>query len=148
MYNLEQEFDTLFPGGSEVKVSACNAGDLGLIPGLERSPGEGTGNPLQDSCLENPIDGEAWWAPVRGVARSRTQLGNFTFTFFPSLSISLVAQTVKCLPPMQETRVRSLGWEDPLEKERAIHPSILAWEIHGQRSLAAIVREVTRVGLD
>ena len=49
-----------FPGGSEVKVSACHAGDLGSIPGLERSPGEGNGNPLQYSCLENPIEGGAW----------------------------------------------------------------------------------------
>ena len=47
-------------GGSEVKVSVCNIGDPGLIPGSERSPGEGNGNPLQDSCLENPIDGGAW----------------------------------------------------------------------------------------
>ena len=45
-----------FPGGSEDKVSACDAGDLGSIPGLGRSPGEGTGNPLQYSCLENPMD--------------------------------------------------------------------------------------------
>ena len=45
------------PGGSEVKASACNAGDSGLIPGLGRSPGEGNGNPLQYSCLENPMDG-------------------------------------------------------------------------------------------
>ena len=49
-----------FPGGSEVKVSASNTGDLGLIPGLGRSPGEGNGNPLQYSCLENPMDGGAW----------------------------------------------------------------------------------------
>ena len=49
-----------FPGGSEVKVSACNAGDLGSVPGLGRSPGEGNGNPLQCSCLENPMDGGAW----------------------------------------------------------------------------------------
>ena len=56
-----------FPGGSEVKVSACNVGDLGSIPGLGRSPGEGTGNPLQYSCLENPMDREAWWATVHGV---------------------------------------------------------------------------------
>ena len=48
------------PGGSEGKASACNAGDLGLIPGLGRSPGEGNGNPLQYSCLENPMDREAW----------------------------------------------------------------------------------------
>ena len=48
-----------FPGGSEVKASAWNEGDLGSIPGLGRSPGEGNGNPLQYSCLENPVDGEA-----------------------------------------------------------------------------------------
>ena len=53
-----------FPGGSEVKVSACNAGDLGSIPRLGRSSGEGNGNPLQYSCLENPMDGGPWWAIV------------------------------------------------------------------------------------
>ena len=51
-----------FPGGSEVKASVCNARDLGLIPGSGRSPGEGNGNPLQYSCLENPMDGGALWA--------------------------------------------------------------------------------------
>ena len=70
-----------FPGGSEVKASACNVGDLGSIPGLGRSPGEGNGNPLQYSCLENPMDGGAWWAAVHGVAKSQTQLSDFTFTF-------------------------------------------------------------------
>ena len=49
-----------FPGGPEVKVSACNAGELGSIPGLGRSPGEGNGNPLQYSCPENPVDRGAW----------------------------------------------------------------------------------------
>ena len=61
-----------FPGGSEVKASACSVGDLGSIHGLGRSPGEGTGNPLQYSCLENPMDGEAWWATVHRVSKSRT----------------------------------------------------------------------------
>ena len=61
-----------FPGGSEVKTSACNAGDLGSIPGLGRSPGEGNGNPLQYSCLENPMDRGAWWATVHRVTKSRT----------------------------------------------------------------------------
>ena len=61
-----------FPGGSEVKASACNAGDLGSIPGLGRSTGEGNGNPLKYSCLENPMDGGAWWATVHGVAKSQT----------------------------------------------------------------------------
>ena len=63
------------------KESACNAGDLGSIPGLERSPGEGNGNPLQYSGLENPMDGEAWQATVHGVTKSQTQLSDFTFTF-------------------------------------------------------------------
>ena len=61
-----------FSGGSEVNASASNVGDSGLIPGSGRSPGEGNGNPLQYSCLENPMDGEAWWATVHGVAKSRT----------------------------------------------------------------------------
>ena len=67
-----------FPGGSEVKASACNAGDLGSIPGSGRSPGEGNGNPLQYSCLENPMDGGAWRATVHGVAKSRTRLSDVT----------------------------------------------------------------------
>ena len=58
------------PGGSEVKASASNAGDLGSIPGSGRSPGEGNGNPLQSSCLENPMDGGAWWATVCEVTKS------------------------------------------------------------------------------
>ena len=61
-----------FPGGSEVKASAWNAGDRGSIPGSGRSPGEGNGNPLQYSCLENPMEGGAWWATVHGVSKSRT----------------------------------------------------------------------------
>ena len=66
-----------FPGGSDSKVSACNAGNPGSIPGLGRSSGEGNGNPLQYFCLENLMDG-AWQATVHGVAKSRTQLSNFT----------------------------------------------------------------------
>ena len=69
-----------FPGGSEVKASARNAGDLGSIPGSGRSPGEENGNPLQHSCLENPMDGGAWWAIVHGVAKSWARLSDFTFT--------------------------------------------------------------------
>ena len=67
-----------FPSGSEVKASACKAGDLGSIPGSGRSPGEGNGNPLQYSCLENPMDRGAWWVTVHGVAKSRTWLSDFT----------------------------------------------------------------------
>ena len=54
------------PGGSDGKESACSAGDPGLISGLGRFPGEENGNPLQSSCLENPMDREAWWATVHG----------------------------------------------------------------------------------
>ena len=61
-----------FPGGSDSKDSACIAGDLRLIPGLGRSPGEGNGNPLPYSSLENPMDRGAWGATVHGVAKSRT----------------------------------------------------------------------------
>ena len=67
----------------EIKVSTikvCNAGDLGSIAGLGRSPGEGNGNPLQYSCLENPMDRGAWWATVHGVTKSQTQLSDFHFT--------------------------------------------------------------------
>ena len=69
----EEEFRIMIvkmnPGGSDGKVSAYNAGDLGSIPGSGRSPGEGNGYPLQDSCLENPMDRGAWWAIVHGVTK-------------------------------------------------------------------------------
>ena len=66
-----------FPGGSAVKNLPVNAGnirDVGSIPGLRRSPGGGHGNPVQYSCLENPMDRGAWWARVHRVAKSGTQL--------------------------------------------------------------------------
>ena len=65
-----------FPGGSEVKVSAWNAGDPGSIPASERSPGEGNGNPLQYSCLGNPMGRGAWQAKVHWVANNQTLLSN------------------------------------------------------------------------
>ena len=61
-----------FPGGSDSKEPAYKVGDLGLIPGLGKSPGERNGNPLQYSCLENSMDGGAWWAMVHGVTNSWT----------------------------------------------------------------------------
>ena len=65
-----------FPGGSDGKESASNAGDPGLIPGSGRSPGEGNGNPFQYSCLENSLDRGAWRATVHGVTKSETQLSD------------------------------------------------------------------------
>ena len=85
---------TDFPHSSVGKESACNAGDLGSIPGLGRSPGEGNGNPRQYSCLENPMDRGAWWATVHGV----TRVGH-------DLATKPMAQTVKNLPAMQDTWV-------------------------------------------
>ena len=104
-----------FPGGSDGKEFACNAEDLGSIPGTGGSPeegnsnplpsqcGEGNGTPLQYSCLENPMDRGAWKAAVHGVAESRTWLSDFPFTFH-------------C---------------HALEKEMATHSSVLAWRIPG-----------------
>ena len=67
-------FSKGFPGESDSKETACNAGDLGSIPGLGRSPGEGNGYSLQYSCLENSMDRGVWWATVHGVAKSKMWL--------------------------------------------------------------------------
>ena len=66
--------DLDFPSGSDFKESACDAGDLGSVPGLGKSPGGGNGNPLQYSCLENPVERGAWQATVHGIAE-RPDLG-------------------------------------------------------------------------
>ena len=85
------------------KEPACSAGDLGSVSGLGRSPGGGPGNPLQYSCLENPMDRRACWATVHEIAKSRTRLSDFTFAFH----------------------------FHALEKEMAPHSSVLAWRIPG-----------------
>ena len=72
MYKYVPSLLDLPPGGSDGKESACNAGDPGSIPGLGRSPGEGNGNPLQYSCLENSMDRGAWQATVHGIEKSDT----------------------------------------------------------------------------
>ena len=71
-----------FPGGSDGKASAYNVGYPGLIPGSGRSPGEGNGNPLQDSCLANPMDGGAWWATVHGGREESDTTERLHFTSF------------------------------------------------------------------
>ena len=90
-----------------VKNPPANAGDIirdaDLSPGLGKSSGGRHGNPQQYSCLENPMDGGAWWAPVHGVSKSQTRLSDFTFTFH----------------------------FHALEKEMATHSSVLAWRIPG-----------------
>ena len=88
-------------------ASEGDAGDTGLIPGLRISPGEGNGNPFQYSCLDSSMYRGAWWATVHEVAKSWTQLSDFTFTFdFHAL-----------------------------EKEMATHSSVLAWRIPGLPSM-------------
>ena len=77
-----------FPGSSDGKASAYNAEDLGSIPMSGRSPGEGNGNPLQYSCLENPVDRGAWWAAAHRVTKSRARLSDFTSLHFTSLPAS------------------------------------------------------------
>ena len=69
-----------FPSGSVVKNPPANAGDTDWIPGSGRYPGEGSGNSFQYSCLGNPVDREAWWATIHGVAKSQTQLSDQTTT--------------------------------------------------------------------
>ena len=86
-----------FPNGYVVKESACNARDsedMGLIPGSRRSPGEGNGNPLQSSCLENLINRGAWQAIVHGVTKGQTQFNNSTTTCLIVLNISYEFQMI------------------------------------------------------
>ena len=138
-----------FLGGSDSKQSACNVGDPGSIPGSGRSPGEGNGNPLQYSCLENPMEGGAWQATVHGVAKSRTGLSDLRTTRTTgNYRGSWLAQTGKNLPAVQETQVQSRGGEGPLEKGMAPHPSILAWRIpwtEGPGGLQCMVSQRVRM---
>ena len=76
LYICQDSASKGFSGGSDHKESACNAGDLGSISGSGRSPGEGNGNPLQYSCLENPLDRGAWWATGHRVAKNQTGLND------------------------------------------------------------------------
>ena len=96
-----------FLGGSEGKESTCSVGDLGLIAGLGRSPGEGHGNPLQQSRLENPMDRGAWWATVHGRKESdmtkQVSTAHKDFKGFPG-SFPGKESTCPCLP-MQEMLV-------------------------------------------
>ena len=87
--------------GVPYETVLCHLSATAIWLALQYTAGEGNGTPLQYSCLENPMDGGAWWAAVHGVAKSRTQLRDFTFTFHFHV----------------------------LEKEMATHSSVLAWRI-------------------
>ena len=146
-----------FPGVSDGKASVYSVRDLGLISGLGEFLGEGNGNPLQYSCLENPVDGGAWYRLLSmGSQRVRHDWATFTFTMgnwhitnkkmvFKSyfnfiygillMGASLVAQTVKCLPTMRETRVQSLGREISWRRKWQPTPAFLPGKSHGWRNL-------------
>ena len=102
-----------FPAGSAVNSPPSNAGDTSSIPGSGRSSGEGNGNPLQFSCLENSTDSRAWWATVRGVTKSGTWLHNQTTT-----TLLLIESSSFCAHNLSTTHVllnlhclcHSLGW--------------------------------------
>ena len=112
-----------FPGGSDGKESTYTVGDLGLIPGLGRSPGEGKGHSLQYSCLENSMDYiYSPWA-----AKSQTQLSDFHFHFWASL----VAQMVKNLPTMQRLEFNPWAGKIPWRRDLLPSPVFLPEEFHG-----------------
>ena len=83
------------PGGADGKASACNARYPGSVPGSGRSPGEGEGNPLQHSCLENPTEGGTWWAAVHGVAKSRTPQSDVTHSLIKQRGVRFPWSSMK-----------------------------------------------------
>ena len=98
-----QNISCKMPGWLKHKLGSRLSGETSITSDMQMTR-EGDGTPLQYSCLENPMDGEAWWAAVHGIAKSRTRLSDFTFTFH------FLA----------------------LEKEMATHSSVLAWRIPGK----------------
>ena len=137
-----------------VKNPLANAGNVGLIPGSGRSPGEGNGNPLQNSCVENSMDRGAWLATVHGFSKSRTRLMTNinlyqlfqkflknikhpqTHFYRPAFGASLLAEMVKTLPAMQENEFDPWIGKIPWRRERQPTPVFLPGESHGQRSPA------------
>ena len=121
-----------FPGGSDGKASVYNAGDLGLIPGLGRSPGEGNGNPLQYYCLENPMDRGAWQATVYGVAKSQTRLCDFKFTFLKARLMQQSFFLFVFFPASHPIIIYHRAIRECL-----LTPVFLPGKFHGPRSLEA-----------
>ena len=121
-----------FPSGSDGNASARNVGDQCSILGSGRSPWEGNGNPLQYSCLENSMDGGAWWATVHWVAKSWTQLSNFTFTFKHCVNGFILLWKLFSMMKMRICRNwNAEGMRNWREKEMASHYRILVWRIPG-----------------
>ena len=134
-----------FPGSSDSKESAYNAGDLCLIPGSERSPKEGNGNPLQYSCLENSMDRGAWWATVHGVSKESDTTEQLTLRL--SIHTHTHTQTKECYSASKKKERRKeilpftttlMNLED-IMLSKIIQPVFLTGECHGQRSLVGYI---------
>ena len=138
-----------FLGGSDGKENVCNAEDLGLFPGSGRCPGEGNGNPVHYSCLENSMNREAWWAKVHGVTKSWRWLSDSLL--HPNCILSLVAQLhptfcspMDCsipgfpvhhqLPELAQTHVHGVG--DAIQPSHPrLSPSFPAFTLSWPQSL-------------
>ena len=145
--------DITIPGGSEGKEFTCSVGDLGSVPRLGRSLGEGNGYPLQYSCLGKSMDRGAWQATVHGVAKSQTQqwLSLSLVYYISEKAMATHSSTVVWEIPWTEEpgKLQSMGsrrvrhnWATSLSlftfmhwKEMATHSSVLDWRIQGQGSL-------------
>ena len=109
--NKKEFLPPYIPCSSVGTESTCSEGHLGSIPGLGRLPGGGHGNPLQYSCLENPMDRGAWWATVHGVAKSWTRLSDYTFTFKGTVRKEEAVPTPTPTPPTATPpALFSWGW--------------------------------------
>ena len=130
----EKEFKRDFPRSSAGKESACNAGDPGLIPGLGRCPEEGNGNPLQYSCLENPVDSGTWQGTVHRVVRVRPHL---TTKPPPRQSQKLPRGCSGKEPTCQFRRHGFNPWVGNIPWRRKWQPTVVFFpeKSHGQRIL-------------
>ena len=123
-----------FPCSSVGKESTCSAGDLCLIPGLGRSPGEGNGNPLQYPCLENLMDRGAWWAAVHGITESG-MTERLTLTYLLSC-VQLFCDPMDCSPSSSSVHgilqgARILGWVDVSFSRGASRTrNWTGWQVH------------------
>ena len=135
-------------------VSACNAGDLGFIPELGRSPGERSGNTLQYSCLENPMDGEDLWAIIQGFAESWTRLSNFTHSLRYADDTTLMAESEEELKsPLMKVKEESekFGLKLNIQRTKIVASGpITSWQIDGEtvETVADFIFLVSKITAD
>ena len=123
-FRLLLSFPRGFPGGSVVKNPPANAGDMGSNSGSGRSPGEGNGNSLQYSCLENPMDRRAWHAAVHGVGKSQTRLSNYTtITPFLGQKTTQTIYNLRCINAQEHVRKGATEISVSVGMAPPLHPS-------------------------